>query len=69
MDLLDILEAKKKQEAEDMLADLSIETAQYLKEESFKELISTLKKEAGFVEEPQTFDKSAFERFKSQFKR
>lgn len=69
MDLLDVMEAKKNIDAESLLADLSIETAEYLKSEEFKRFINVLRKDAGLLDEgPPKFDKVAFERVRQRLK-
>jgi hypothetical protein len=69
MDVLDLLDAHRKVEAERCLTQISIAATTNMKEEDFRKFVGGLRKEAGFdvVDNPK-FDEAGFEALKMRLK-
>lgn len=57
MDVLDVLEAYDKQEAERWLTQLNIETTEYMKENDFKKFVDSLRKQARMNDDKEPNEK------------
>lgn len=69
MDLFDVLDAKRKVDAEDWLTQISVQAAPHMNEEDFRKLIGGFRKEAGYDSKTTPkFDESGFEALKMQLK-
>lgn len=69
IDLFDLLDAKKRVEAEDWLMDLNVKViSQTTSEEAFRKFVASLQKQSGIVSEQPKFDKAGFERLKMRLK-
>lgn len=69
MDIFDVLDAKRRLDAEDWLTKISVQLAPNMNEEDFRKLIGGFRKEAGYeVKSTPKFDEAGFERLKMQLK-
>lgn len=69
MDIFDVLDAKRKVDAEDWLTQISVQTAPHMNEEDFRKLIGGFRKEAGYeTKSTPKFDAAGFEQLKMQLK-
>lgn len=69
MDLFDVLDAKRKMDAENWFMQLNIEMIpQTTDGEDVRKFITSLHKMAGYEAKPATFDKARFEQLKMELK-
>lgn len=69
MDLFDVLEAKRKVDAEELLADLTNINSQHMDKENFKKYTTELQKQAGIaISSKHKFDGEGFERLQMRLK-
>lgn len=69
MDVLDVLDAKRKIDAEDWLMTINIQSLQYMDEQESRKLLASLQQQAGYgTKSKPKFDEAGFEALKMRLK-